>query len=864
MCRGTIITTDHLSMKRKFIFLGVLLYCTFASAQIQIEMATTDAFAVAEDTIVKKSETQIAFEAAERAYERYFTQTMLPAANKKELYGLLLESFAQYGKCLDSLNTEQRQEVKEKIRRMRPQFEEAGISFSSAGDNKQAAKYLECYIQIPRMPLMQGEQFEKNANYPAYVFNVAAEKHNARDFENAVTYLQEYIELGEKQYQQTCYKFLAKDLDILERLDEEANVLEEGIMNYPNDLELLKQGIMLNMHKNKKDKTKDLLGKALTLAPDDPSLQLFKASIDDQEGRYEDALPVLKTFHERMPDDIQLTKQLAFCYYNLAGTLINQSNLATDAEQFKSLRADANDCFNETIKLLEPLSKKPDIVNNDQRIMFALSDALTQVGRSSDASAVQQLAQQSTTILTKSDGTGQEKTPNFNEWYKPRLEKILAEWEQRGEFEPANKYVKRVNPETRKALIAKTRTQLEKEFIAEYKGDYNLDELTLKPYDPDHQTYRIQTRQGDLYIRVPLENEEAVKFKESWNGVKIVAPQFKVDKSGHLRLMAAKFSTPYGMSYDYNANEPLEYQRIKVARPEWNDDDLLAELEKENSTTQGNRPSAKTSTEEEPINVGESSVDVNVPRNKEENTNTFALIIANEVYKNVENVPFALNDGKSFNRYCRDVLGVPYGNIIHIENGTGNEMTDAIDRIKDFELAYENIKLIVYYSGHGLPDPSTNESYLLPSDASPRNISTGYKLSKFYEQLTANNPQSVTVFLDACFSGAKKDGKVIDQTARGVIVKPKEETPTTNMVVFSACTGNETAYPYNNQKHGLFTYFLLKKLQEDKGKTTYKRLAEYISTNVKQKSLSLNGKLQTPTTVSALPSSEWGNWRLDK
>jgi hypothetical protein len=126
------------------------------------------------------------------------------------------------------------------------------------------------------------------------------------------------------------------------------------------------------------------------------------------------------------------------------------------------------------------------------------------------------------------------------------------------------------------------------------------------------------------------------------------------------------------------------------------------------------------------------------------------------------------------------------------------------------------------------------------------------------------NTKSITVFLDACFSGAKKDGKVMDVAARGVIVKPKEETPATNMVVFSACTGNETAYPYKNQKHGLFTYFLLKKIQEDKGKTTYERLAEYIKTNVKQKSLSLNGKLQNPTTSSALPTTEWGKWRLDK
>ena len=104
----------------------------------------------------------------------------------------------------------------------------------------------------------------------------------------------------------------------------------------------------------------------------------------------------------------------------------------------------------------------------------------------------------------------------------------------------------------------------------------------------------------------------------------------------------------------------------------------------------------------------------------------------------------------------------------------------------------------------------------------------------------------------------------MDTEARGVIIVPRDEAPVSNMVIFSACSGDETAYPYKNQKHGLFTYFLLKKLQEDKGKTTYKQLAEYISKNVKQQSIRLQGKIQTPTTRSALPPTEWGGWRLDK
>jgi hypothetical protein len=843
------------SVKRYTFLLVALFFIVLAHAQTSDQMTER----MAEIDSVTVSASQIYFDSAEVAYAQFFMQKTEQTVNKDELYKVLMDSFKWYMKCIEEDYMSHLSVIKVKMRQLRAECEIAGIYYSSNGDNSTASKFLECYLNIPHLPFFEGEQFPRNGQYPAYVFIVAAESHNSRDYAAAVNYLQEYIELGDKHNQQTCYEFLAADLEILERYDDEAMVLDEGIMNYPRSLKMLKQAIMLFVRRNNKEKAEEMLNKALALAPNDPNLKLFKASIDDQNGRFAEALPIYKEFYDQNPNNISIIKQLAFCHYNLAGALINESNSATSQEQFKALRGGATEHFNQAIVLLEPISKLPEAVRDDQRIIFALSDALTQVGRGAEADGLREQAQQNVSLQVpvQSEVKG---APNFNEWYQPKLEKILAEWERRGEFEPADEYQKRVNPETRKALIVQSRNSLEQEYIQEYSHTYNLDDLTIKPYDPDHQTYRIQTRQGDIYLKVPIADDEAKNFKENWSGVKIQTPQFKVDKSGKLLLSKALFATPDGKSYLYDANEQLTYGKIRIARPEWNDDDLLATIDNDNSPV----VKREETVVDEPINVGESTVDVNVPKNKDRNDNTFALIIANEKYKNIDDVPFALNDGRSFKRYCEEVLGVPSENIKFKENATVNEMIDVIDQIKDFEKVYENMKLLVYFSGHGLPDPHTNESYLLPVDASPRNISTGYKLSRFYQELTAYHPASVTVFLDACFSGTKKDGVMMDKEARGVIITPREETPTTNMVVFSACTGNETAYPYHNQKHGLFTYFLLKKLQEDKGKTNYKNLSEYISKNVKQHSLRLNGKIQSPTTHSALPASEWNGWRLDK
>ena len=99
-------------------------------------------------------------------------------------------------------------------------------------------------------------------------------------------------------------------------------------------------------------------------------------------------------------------------------------------------------------------------------------------------------------------------------------------------------------------------------------------------------------------------------------------------------------------------------------------------------------------------------------------------------------------------------------------------------------------------------------------------------------------------------------------TARGVAIKSKSETPQDNMVVVSAAQGDETAFPYHKKKHGMFTYFLLKKLRETKGQCTLGELATYIQKNVKQQAVVINRKPQTPTV---LPSQTMKNdWRTIK
>ncbi|MCD8092732.1 MAG: caspase family protein [Bacteroides sp.] len=258
-----------------------------------------------------------------------------------------------------------------------------------------------------------------------------------------------------------------------------------------------------------------------------------------------------------------------------------------------------------------------------------------------------------------------------------------------------------------------------------------------------------------------------------------------------------------------------------------------------------------------------SEVDKNIPSCNVKNDNTFAVIIANESYNRVDGVPFAANDGRIFNEYCKNTLGIPEDHIRLVVNATLNDIRAQIKWLGDVMNAYKGeAKVLFYYAGHGIPDEKDKSAYLLPVDGYGSEVTTGYALKDLYATLGGLPSKSVTVFLDACFSGAKREGDML-ASARGVAIKVDESIPVGNMVVFSAAQGDETAYPYKEQGHGMFTYFLLKKIQETKGEISLDDLSSYVIEQVSKQSIVKNGKLQTPVVVpSDAVSADWKNWQL--
>jgi hypothetical protein len=259
-----------------------------------------------------------------------------------------------------------------------------------------------------------------------------------------------------------------------------------------------------------------------------------------------------------------------------------------------------------------------------------------------------------------------------------------------------------------------------------------------------------------------------------------------------------------------------------------------------------------------------SEVDKNIPVNSKKYNNRYAIIFGNEDYSTFQpdlskevNVDFAINDAKVFKEYCEKTLGIPTINIRYVANATYGKMKQNIDWInKLMKNSYGELEVFFYYAGHGLPDEVTKEAYLIPVDVSGSNLQSAIKLQDVYKSLTEFESAGVTAFIDACFSGGARNQEMVK--ARGVKVVPRGDYIEGGIVAFSASSGNQSSNAYYDQKHGMFTYHLLKSLQESKGDINYKSFWESLKRSVSFESIKVNSKEQDPQImVGKILEKKW-------
>lgn len=825
-------------------------------------------------------------DSAKEAYTR-FTTLAAGGGDKGALYNALNKCYEEHIALAASVRTgtEEYQMVRDHLRTIWPYFQNGAAYFSQNGMNSNAVIFARAYVDIPMMELFRGEYFEKTDYYPTMVYFAASGLYNSRNYDASIKYLQEYIKTRENKHRRDVYLYMSQAYTEMQRHSEALDVLASASEEYPSDYNLLSRAINICLDTKDNLSIQTYLAKALAVKPNDVTLLNIQGKSLEEVGRYEEAVEVFRKLIQLKPSSMEVSRHLAVNYYN-AGAMIINTGVSADGgnsrKQPNNSLKQAKDYFEKAIPYLknivenEPMAsqfvaalavaynytgntKEFEIANSKlvslgyERVTTTeMPSVINLNGTAASASSAQNLPPRQQDVSPTLPVTSDE-IPTFPEYAQEYIENIISKWQEKDPYETVIEYQTRVNITTRDAKVHELSKEAEKSYISRYAGNLRVSDFSLKPYDAENEVFLAESRYGEVIIPVPRSNNEARMFENNWSGVSLVQPEFCID-GDKLAIKSLTFRTPTGKSYHYDNADALNYT---VAHVNVNFGDIDYSVLTAHDNTQRNKVNKNT------VSVGTSDVDVNIPKTSYKNDNTFAVIIANENYELVENVSMAVNDGKTFGKYCEQTLGLPTSNVRLYENATYGSMLRAMRDISGIAEAYKgDLNVIFYYAGHGIPDESTKDAFLLPVDADGRQTEACYSLAKLYNELGSLEANSVVVFLDACFSGAQRDGGML-ASARGVAIKSKSEQPHGNMITFSAASDDETAFPYKEKGHGLFTYYLLKKIQETKGDVTMQELGDYVIEQVKRQSIVVNKKPQTPVlTPSASMQDGWKKYKF--
>ncbi len=249
------------------------------------------------------------------------------------------------------------------------------------------------------------------------------------------------------------------------------------------------------------------------------------------------------------------------------------------------------------------------------------------------------------------------------------------------------------------------------------------------------------------------------------------------------------------------------------------------------------------------------------------NPDAVAVVIGNRAYSRSEVPPvdYAVRDAEAMRQFLVATFGFREENIIFERNASYSTMQRIFGSERDFKGQLYNFMdpakpsdVFVFYSGHGAPDPGSGTAYLVPSDADPQSIGlTGFPVKQIYNNLAQLPASSITVVMDACFSGLTDRGSLLRGISPLTLRVENPVLAAANSVVLTASRSTEVSGWYDQEQHGLFTYTFLDQIKKTFANgvpdsvPSAKFLADQVTPEVVRMSRRIRQREQTPQLFGA-------------
>ena len=225
-----------------------------------------------------------------------------------------------------------------------------------------------------------------------------------------------------------------------------------------------------------------------------------------------------------------------------------------------------------------------------------------------------------------------------------------------------------------------------------------------------------------------------------------------------------------------------------------------------------------------------------------------AIIIGIENYRRVAKADFANADAKDFYTYASRALGIKPENIkLLVDDGADDiEMLNAFQNWLPLKVNKGKTDVYVFYSGHGYPSQDGSSLYFLPFNVDKQYLDrTSVKQKEVVAALQKVQAKSITMFIDACYSGQTRGGEVLIAGLKPIALKADEKAYPPEFTVITASTADQFSSASQDLKHGIFSFYLMKGMEGDAdlnkdGKMTSGELQRYLSEMVGRQAMGLN------------------------
>ncbi|MED4170597.1 caspase family protein [Priestia megaterium] len=200
-------------------------------------------------------------------------------------------------------------------------------------------------------------------------------------------------------------------------------------------------------------------------------------------------------------------------------------------------------------------------------------------------------------------------------------------------------------------------------------------------------------------------------------------------------------------------------------------------------------------------------------------SNSWALIIGINKYKNVGALSYACNDANGMAKMLKETYHFPEENVCVLLDEEANK-TNIMKSFLEFSKSKVQVddRIIVFYAGHGhtIPGNRGDIGYLIPYDASLDDLSTLIRWDELTRNAELIRAKHILYIMDACYSGLA----ITRSLQPGSVRFLKDMLRRNSRQVITAGKANQAVADANGPLpgHSIFTGHLLQALQGNASK----------------------------------------------